>query len=100
VAATGPGERRAAPPYSRRESGDPEENYGLEKPRLDGVWVMLSSAAASALLLMLTALGLSRFGPRAEEPLPPAIPDVSAKQPGPGDARPPSRLAATRREEF
>jgi len=93
------GGRRLAPPMSRRLSATPRAESRSRESRFGGMWVFLSSAAASVMLLLLSSLAVAQYGTRPEEPAltPPAIEPVEAVADTPPPERPPG-LAATRPE--
>jgi len=95
------GSRRVSPPLCRRSASDPEEAFGRRKPHFAGIWVVLSSAAASMVLLLLTSVGLSHYGQPTVKPglaTPASEPGESGGGAAPSP-RPPG-LVASDREEF
>lgn len=95
------GGRRVAPPLSRRLTAPPRALARRREPRLGGMWVFLSSAAASVMILLLSSLAVIQYGDRSEEPAltPPVLEPVEGMADSPVPGRPPG-LAATVRGDL
>ena len=96
VPSVDPGGRRVAPPLSRRLSASPRVASRRRESRLGGMWVFLSSAAASVMVLLLSTLAVTQYGTRPEEPVltPPASPAGEEIADSPRPERPPGLAAA------
>jgi hypothetical protein len=94
--------RRAGPPRSRRLGPSSRSAPRRSDSRAGGVWVFLSSAAASVVLLLAASLAVTRLDYHQEEPrLTPPVPEAGDSAVVEGlDPDRGSRLAATTGDSF